>query len=624
MLVCMGLQAQKKPCFKVYDVVTKQEVTAFCVGQKIKVVNCEPVGTNVFQYYDFDAQEGGVPFAQSDTVNTHTYNQPKVYRISFLPYDSTSSVSDSTSKAFTVLPLPAPQFQAVGCIQRNVSVTITDQNYNSFQVDFGNGVLRTLPRGGRATHQFAAGQPMRVVVTARYNQAGCTASAETTVQELPNPTAPHLAQIQLLPTGSIGFILDQLRPEYYYLIEKQEGAGFAVADTIKNPATAQVTRDLPLASAGQQGCYRVRVTDICGTNLAIFSNSVCTLPISLTATQDMQLTWPSYPDPGQLRGYQLLKDSQPYRELPKDRNSFKDDQASCHQQHCYELIALLTNNVRSVSNKACALLSNPATPAQPYLSSTFTPENRVRLSLQVAGGQVVGQVTYQKSMDGSGFSDLGMSRNFSLEDNSFKKNQLSCYQALYQDSCSQTSPPSNPTCPILLKAVTSATNVLTLSWTDYVGFPAGSSVRYLLEKTDGNGVVVASIPVTGNTHSENLTADTGQKTFYRIRGMSDNQSVTYSNTESITLEARALIPTAFTPNGDNLNDLFEVKGRYIEVTQLTIYDRWGQVLYQSQGQGWDGRINGKAAPVGTYPYAITWKDENGRVKAKKGIVSLLR
>jgi gliding motility-associated-like protein len=68
------------------------------------------------------------------------------------------------------------------------------------------------------------------------------------------------------------------------------------------------------------------------------------------------------------------------------------------------------------------------------------------------------------------------------------------------------------------------------------------------------------------------------------------------------------IPKAFSPNGDGINDVWNITGKeswpYIEVT---IYNRWGQAVWKS-GRGypvpWDGRSIGRELPVDSYHYVI--------------------
>jgi gliding motility-associated-like protein len=92
------------------------------------------------------------------------------------------------------------------------------------------------------------------------------------------------------------------------------------------------------------------------------------------------------------------------------------------------------------------------------------------------------------------------------------------------------------------------------------------------------------------------------------------------------------IPTAFTPNGDGLNDVFRVIGLYknIEFTMM-IYDRWGQLLFESNdiNTGWDGIIGGKYLPVDTYVWIVRVNflgqdiTTNGDV-VLKGTITLVR
>ncbi len=86
-----------------------------------------------------------------------------------------------------------------------------------------------------------------------------------------------------------------------------------------------------------------------------------------------------------------------------------------------------------------------------------------------------------------------------------------------------------------------------------------------------------------------------------------------------------LIPNAFTPNDDGVNDVFQAVGERAEVvSQLTIYDRWGEKVYENQGNVfWDGTIKGKPAPPDVYVYRIEISCGAEQVK-RVGDVTLLR
>lgn len=83
-----------------------------------------------------------------------------------------------------------------------------------------------------------------------------------------------------------------------------------------------------------------------------------------------------------------------------------------------------------------------------------------------------------------------------------------------------------------------------------------------------------------------------------------------------------LIPNAFSPNGDGINDKWEIEGlrAYPDCT-VDIFNRWGQPVYSSKGyqNPWDGKYSGKPVPVATYYYVIKTS-----VKTYNGWVVLIR
>lgn len=89
-----------------------------------------------------------------------------------------------------------------------------------------------------------------------------------------------------------------------------------------------------------------------------------------------------------------------------------------------------------------------------------------------------------------------------------------------------------------------------------------------------------------------------------------------------------MIPNAFSPNGDNVNDEFRILTTAgIEMIQLDIYDRWGQRVWYSIDwkRGWDGRIDGRDADMGNYYYLFRYRcTKDGKVYNKKGDVMLIR
>jgi len=89
------------------------------------------------------------------------------------------------------------------------------------------------------------------------------------------------------------------------------------------------------------------------------------------------------------------------------------------------------------------------------------------------------------------------------------------------------------------------------------------------------------------------------------------------------------LPTAFTPDGDGLNDIFKAEAEYVQTFELLIYDRWGNLVFKSNDidQGWNGDTSGGRLTSGEnliYNYifkAVSW---TGEIKQGRGVVTLLR
>ncbi|RME98330.1 MAG: gliding motility-associated C-terminal domain-containing protein [Bacteroidetes bacterium] len=86
------------------------------------------------------------------------------------------------------------------------------------------------------------------------------------------------------------------------------------------------------------------------------------------------------------------------------------------------------------------------------------------------------------------------------------------------------------------------------------------------------------------------------------------------------------VPTAFSPNGDQLNDELRVAGNVIDEFFLAIYNRWGEEVFSTRDQreGWDGTYRGKALPSDVYGYYLEVRCVDGVRFQDKGNISLLR
>lgn len=86
-------------------------------------------------------------------------------------------------------------------------------------------------------------------------------------------------------------------------------------------------------------------------------------------------------------------------------------------------------------------------------------------------------------------------------------------------------------------------------------------------------------------------------------------------------------PSAFSPNGDNINDIARMKGdlENIQDYELSIYNRWGQRVYTTTNpyQGWNGLLKGEKSKIDTYFYMIQF-NYRGEQQLMKGDLTLVR
>lgn len=104
-----------------------------------------------------------------------------------------------------------------------------------------------------------------------------------------------------------------------------------------------------------------------------------------------------------------------------------------------------------------------------------------------------------------------------------------------------------------------------------------------------------------------------------------------SSVDTITIKVykgpELYVPNAFSPNNDDLNDVFKVIAvGIIEFKYFRIYNRWGQQVFETSDpkRGWDGTFNGRKQPPDVYVWTTSARDYLGHLIFRKGFVMLVR
>ena len=135
---------------------------------------------------------------------------------------------------------------------------------------------------------------------------------------------------------------------------------------------------------------------------------------------------------------------------------------------------------------------------------------------------------------------------------------------------------------------------------------------------------------SGDCYPTHIYSDTG--TYHVSLYVIDQNSCdsVYHDSLTITGDMTVYVPSAFSPDGDNNNDVFGPIGTYFDPAefQMLIYNRWGEEMYETTelSKLWDGRVRGtnEVAPVDIYVYLLRVKDLYRSRREFKGTAMLLK
>src|SRR5690554_2228525 len=121
---------------------------------------------------------------------------------------------------------------------------------------------------------------------------------------------------------------------------------------------------------------------------------------------------------------------------------------------------------------------------------------------------------------------------------------------------------------------------------------------------------------------QNPTASPNNTATYTVLVTSDEGCVGVANAIIKITEpcADPFIPTIFSPNGDGKNDLLCIYGSCFQTVTLTVYNRWGEKMFETSSTEdcWDGTYRGKKVNSGTYVYKLRYNLFNENEKTESG------
>jgi gliding motility-associated-like protein len=635
------------PCatpFVAIDVASGQQVQAFCVGRAVRFeLGCgRSVAANLL-YYNALAGTNTTPtncdFTPAKLANnTFTPTAAGSVTISELANPSVAGGTGTVYvRNFQVFGTPPPQITLQACARNTASLLITYNGYDSYFAQVDNGPLIGPLARGVVSLPAAAGST--ITVTGRYtSNTLCSGQTSAVVPALvvQQPRISSLTVRSPLP-GPIDFTFSGLRLSNttVELLNQLQVADPATPTRFRSVVgiTAPTTYS---QSTSPQGLYRLANYDPCGLD-SIFSEPVPAVNLTAASANNANtVSWLAF---GPVASYVLLRNGTPLTTLPAGTSRYVDATVTCGTRYTYRLQATTVGGNTALSNEVAVQTVSALPPPAPLLNASFDLRNRLTLTASQASGTTLptgGQLLYSRQGGPSALDFAAVpTATDTLRDPATLAALLAappCYTVRLQDVCGNTSAASPATCPVLLAVAAADPEGLTarLSWSAFRGpsGAAGVSYRVLTLAPDGT-VLATSAATSGLTYVDANPPTDRQVLRYRIEasgGGLPGGTVSYSNVASLARQPRLLVPNAFTPNGDGLNDVLELKGRYLSGFTFVVVDRNGQEVFRAtdRNQTWDGTIRGHAPVNAAYVWRFTQRDEAGQDFSQTGTVTILK
>ena len=589
------LSFAQTPCFTLSP-------TSGCMGQTFTITDCSGGSTIFYQF-------GTNPL----TTNTsHVFGAPGTYKITQF-VNTVGQIFDSTSLFVTVKDTVAPQFEVDICANRKIQIKVPNIGYDEYKIYWGDTFSNTYSASATATHTYTNTTPKDIVIEGIHQPEGCGNSFRTTITPVLNLEKAIIDTLQVINNGNIKLTISGQAGVKYTLNVRGSGGALIKSKEIIADSDIFIDTISGLNTSTNTYCIDVETFNPCSGAVQNTSDQVCSVVLSATAEEGYNnVSWATYAGDN-FDNFALNKNAiTPFNIFLTSQNPYSDSSIFCNQEYNYQLVVNHRNATNSISISNIAKVIGKSEKSPSPVTNVFSTYNDAN-QLVISWKSVSKIPPFFYSINSYQATDTFVVIN------SFDKE---CYEITYTDSCGNRSQISDETCPIILEAEQNGLFEIEVEWTDFVDFENGLDA-YELEIYDFNKNLILTENMGATTnYLFDITDETNQIYYFKVIGKSTDSIITSSNEVQLIVKNRIVVPNAFSPNGNNQNDIFIPVVRFINDFKMSIYNKWGASLFTSDNinEGWDG----DGFPAGVYTYVIEIVDYTGKKTTKNGTVTLIR
>ncbi|MDQ3072691.1 MAG: gliding motility-associated C-terminal domain-containing protein, partial [Bacteroidota bacterium] len=457
-----------------------------------------------------------------------------------------------------------------------------------------------------------------------------------TAYEVDLPVVPQLSRVTVTRTGAADGSVDiQWNPSAskdvagYNLYHSTDGANW-------QPAATNITgldHSHPgLNTAAQSYYYRLEAIDSCGNLSAVPSAPHRTILLeAASGNQQVSLTWNAY-EGWPVERYDVFRNSALIASVNGGGTSYADTLVLCTEMYTYRIEAYSQETASviysSSSNTDSAKPYDAKAPAAPYLKTVTVDVPNKSVRLEWAASASFDARSYHIFMRSATTNRLTFIDSTTATSYVFQRDSITapdCFVIKAADHCGNLGLPGNRGCIMLLLG-SAKDGYNDLNWNPYEDWQEDVSHYNVYVNEDGKGwelIGTSAQPVFQDREPGDDIIDY----CYQVEAIENTggfEAVSRSTVVCLHQDPIIWVPNAFTADGNNRNDSFGPQGMFIRTYEMSIYDRWGQLVYHTtDGKPWDGTYKGIVATEGVYLYKITLHGYNKKPLHLNGTVTVI-